>query len=278
MMTGVGVILGTAAYMSPEQARGKTVDKRADIWAFGCVLYEMLTGRSAFAGETVSDTLAAILEREPDWNALPAATPSAVRRLLRRCLEKDPRRRLHDVADARIEIEDALATPTSGGSAGPGGLARGVIGPASSRASPWTLFWAAATFAMAVAVIALAALALRRPAADLRPLRLSIVPPAGTQARIFVAVSASSCSSCHLPSRPDRTPRRRWHAHSSNYQLRAKKVAGACCWQRSTGCPHRFIPLRASSSTKGSCPQRWGFSCGTLTGIQIRDSGFGIRG
>ena len=180
MMTGVGVILGTAPYMSPEQARGKTVDRRTDIWSFGCVLYQMLTGRSAFEGETVSDTIVAILEREPDWNVLPAATPPAVRRLLQRCLENNPRRRLHDAADVRIEIEDALATPTSGGSAGPGGLARGVIVPASSRAFPWTLFWAAATFAMAVAIIALAALALRRPAADLRPLRLSIVPPAGT--------------------------------------------------------------------------------------------------
>jgi serine/threonine protein kinase/Tol biopolymer transport system component len=179
MMTSVGVILGTVAYMSPEQARGKTVDKRADIWAFGAVLYQMLSGRSAFAGETVSDTIVAILEREPDWNALPDATPSAVRRLLQRCLEKDPRRRLHDVADVRIEIEDALATPSSGESAG-SGLARGVIGPGSSRASPRTLAWAAATFAMAVAIIAVAALALRRPVADLRSLRLSIVPPAGT--------------------------------------------------------------------------------------------------
>ena len=167
MMTGVGVILGTAAYMSPEQARGKPVDKRTDIWSFGCVLYQMLTGRSAFAGETVSDTIVAILEREPDWNVLPDATLPAVRRLLQRCLEKDPKRRLHDVADVRIEVEDVLATPTSGGSA-------------SSRASPRTLVWAAVTFAMAVAVIALAVLALRRPVADLRPLRLSLVPPAGT--------------------------------------------------------------------------------------------------
>ena len=178
MMTGVGVILGTAAYMSPEQARGKTVDKRADIWAFGAVLYQMLSGRSAFAGETVSDTIVAILEREPDWNALPDATPSAVRRLLQRCLEKDPRRRLHDVADVRIEIEDALAGPAPR-SPGPSPVA-GVIDLTSSRASPWTLFWAAATVALAVAVIVLAAQALRRPAADLRPLRLSIVPPEGT--------------------------------------------------------------------------------------------------
>ena len=179
MMTGVGVILGTAAYMSPEQARGKTIDKRTDIWSFGCVLYELLTGRSAFAGETVSDTIAAILEREPEWNVLADTTLPAVRRLLQRCLEKDSRRRLHDVADVRIEIEDALTTPASHGSAEPGRV-RGVIGPASSRASRWALLWAAATVAMAVALIALAALALRRPSADPRPLRLSIVPPAGT--------------------------------------------------------------------------------------------------
>ena len=94
--------------MSPEQARGQAVDKRTDIWAFGCVLYEMLTGRPAFRGETVSDTIAAILEREPDWSALPAQTPASIRRLLQRCLEKDPKRRLRDIGDARLEIEEAL--------------------------------------------------------------------------------------------------------------------------------------------------------------------------
>ena len=103
--TREGVILGTAAYMSPQQARGQVVDKRADIWAFGCVLYEMLTGRVAFAGETVSDTIGKILEREPDWSALPAATPSVIRRLLRRCLTKDPKQRLRDIGDVRIEID-----------------------------------------------------------------------------------------------------------------------------------------------------------------------------
>jgi Tol biopolymer transport system component len=107
----MGVILGTAAYMSPEQAKGKTVDKRADIWAFGCVLYEMLTGRAAFRGDTITDTLAAILEREPDWRALPLATPLSIGRLLRRCLDRDVKRRLHAAADARIGIEDALAAP-----------------------------------------------------------------------------------------------------------------------------------------------------------------------
>jgi serine/threonine protein kinase len=106
-----GAILGTAAYMSPEQARGKTVDKRTDIWAYGCVLYEMLTRRRAFVGETASDTIAAILEREPDWTKLPAAAPAHVRRLLRRCLEKDPSRRLRDIGDARLELDEALSSP-----------------------------------------------------------------------------------------------------------------------------------------------------------------------
>jgi len=110
-MTKAGVLLGTAAYMSPEQARGQEADKRADIWAFGVVLQEMLTGQKLFAGDTVSDTLAAVLRAEPRWEDLPAETPLAVRRLLRRCLERDPNRRLHDIADARIEIEDAMAAP-----------------------------------------------------------------------------------------------------------------------------------------------------------------------
>jgi serine/threonine protein kinase len=105
--TSTGVILGTAAYMSPEQARGKSVDKRADIWAFGCVLYEMLTRRVAFPGETLSDTIVSVLDRSPDWSALPSSTPPLVVRLLRRCLEKDPRRRLRDIGDARLDLEDA---------------------------------------------------------------------------------------------------------------------------------------------------------------------------
>jgi Tol biopolymer transport system component len=116
-----GVILGTAAYMSPEQARGKPVDKRADIWAFGCVLYEMLTGRGAFALDTTTDTLSAIVSRDPDWSKLPAGTPAGAIRVLRRCLEKDVRRRLRDIADASADLEDAaradepiLAAPTRG--------------------------------------------------------------------------------------------------------------------------------------------------------------------
>ena len=108
-----GVILGTAAYMAPEQARGKVVDKRVDIWAFGCVLFEMLTGKRVFAGDTLSDVVAAILKTEPEWSALPAAAPAAIRRLLHRCLAKDPGERLHDIADARLEIDEAQNGPPS---------------------------------------------------------------------------------------------------------------------------------------------------------------------
>ena len=110
--TREGVILGTAAYMSPEQARGKPVDARSDVWAFGCVLYEMLTGRAAFGGHTVSDTIAKIIEREPDWAALPPAVSPGVARLLTRCLDKDLRRRLQHIGEARIEIEDVLSGAT----------------------------------------------------------------------------------------------------------------------------------------------------------------------
>jgi serine/threonine-protein kinase len=107
--TELGVVLGTASYMSPEQARGKPVDRRADIWAFGCVLYEMLAARRAFAGDTVTDALAKVIANEPDWTALPAVTPPAVHRLLRRCLHKDPERRLQHAGDARIELEEVIA-------------------------------------------------------------------------------------------------------------------------------------------------------------------------
>ena len=104
--TQMGMIIGTAAYMAPEQARGKAVDRRADIWAFGAVLFEMLTGRRAFPGTDISDVLATVLKSEPDWAAIPAGTSSSVRRLLRRCLEKDPRRRLSAIGDARFDLDD----------------------------------------------------------------------------------------------------------------------------------------------------------------------------
>ena len=160
-MTVGRVILGTAAYMSPEQAKGKPVDRRTDIWAFGCVLYEMISGKPAFTGSDVVDVSAAILAKEPDWNALDPSTPSTVRRLLRRCLAKDTGRRLADVADARLEIEDVVS---------------GVADSRSSNLSPpvqigrtraWRLPWALGI----IALVALAAFSLlRSPSLDRAPL------------------------------------------------------------------------------------------------------------
>jgi serine/threonine protein kinase/Tol biopolymer transport system component len=168
--TGSGVVLGTPAYMSPEQARGLMVDKRTDIWAFGCVVYEMLTGRDAFGGLTPSDTLAAILERAADLQALPAAAPAGIGRLLKRCFEKDPRRRLRDIGEARIEIEDAM---------------RALANPAAQTAATG----AARTSRVAWLVAALATLAvvglsmptirhLRTPAPSRPEMRVEITPPA----------------------------------------------------------------------------------------------------
>src|SRR6185295_18203501 len=176
-LTEAGILLGTAAYMSPEQARGKAVDKRTDIWAFGCVLFEMLTGRSPFSGETVSDTIAAILGREPAWDALPAETPAPVRRLLRRCLERDPKRRLHDIADARIEIDDLQNVARSDASVAPP--------PPASRSrerSAWIVAAIAVIGAVAIVVwqhmtLGEGARGSAGEAGDV--VRLSVVPPPG---------------------------------------------------------------------------------------------------
>ena len=146
--TRAGVILGTAPYMSPEQARGQAVDRRTDIWAFGVILFEMLTGARLFRGETTSDVLAGVLKTEVEWDRLPAGTPPAARRLLRRCLERDPRERLHDFADVRIEIEQAvreLERPETDG----------IDHPARQRwpaALPWGIAALAVAAAAAVAV------------------------------------------------------------------------------------------------------------------------------
>jgi eukaryotic-like serine/threonine-protein kinase len=149
--TEAGRILGTPAYMSPEQARAEIVDKRTDIWAFGCVLFEMLTGKSPFAGRTVSDSIAGILERQPEWNALPAETPGSIQVLLRRCLRKDPEKRLHDIADARIEIDDGALVdqstePTSHHGAGRRlAWAAALLGPAGDPSRTGRVFLHAAT-------------------------------------------------------------------------------------------------------------------------------------
>jgi serine/threonine-protein kinase len=128
-LTRVGVIMGTAAYMSPEQAGGKAADRRADIWSFGAVLYEMLSGKRAFAGESVPDTLASVLKSDPNWNALPAATPLSIRELVRRCLTKDRRQRLQAIGDARIAIEEALGSAPTRETPLPGVVSRRSILP-----------------------------------------------------------------------------------------------------------------------------------------------------
>ncbi len=143
LATQAGIILGTAAYMSPEQAKGKPVDRRADIWAFGCVLYEMLSGKPAFEGETITDILAAVVRAEPDWSSLPETTPVAIRNLLARCLNKDAKQRLRDIGEARIAIEDSL--PGGAESAAPATLAESAaLRPARGsrrwlQALPWAL-------------------------------------------------------------------------------------------------------------------------------------------
>ena len=136
-MTAMGMILGTASYMSPEQAKGKPVDRRADVWAFGVVLYEMLTGTFLFGREDITDTLAAVLTYEPDLTKLPASTPPAIRRLLQHCLAKDKRQRLDSMAAARIEIDDVLDGKVGDAAAGaPAAPARLARGPAPPRSSP----------------------------------------------------------------------------------------------------------------------------------------------
>lgn len=167
--TEAGVILGTAAYMSPEQARGRQVDRRTDIWSFGCVLYECLTGRQAFAGETVSDMIALILQGEPDWKALPGDLPPQVRGLLERCLTKDPKKRLRDIGEARLLLEGGLATTVA--------AAAPQVATASARRGAAWLPWTIAAV-LAIALVVLVALpAVRGPARE-PVLRVSLtVPP-----------------------------------------------------------------------------------------------------
>ena len=170
-MTEAGMILGTAAYMSPEQAKGKAVDKRADIWAFGCVLFEMLTTTRLFAGESVAETLGLIFSREPDLTTLPAGTPARVRTLVARCLVKDPRQRLRDIGEARLALEGAFETT------GPQTTAS-----ATSSRPRERLVWMAALGVAALGMIALAIPAVRylREAPPPTPpeMRTEIVTPA----------------------------------------------------------------------------------------------------
>jgi Tol biopolymer transport system component len=166
--TQMGVILGTAAYMAPEQARGRAADRRADIWAFGVVLYEMLTGTRAFEGEEISDTLASVLKQDPDWSALPPDVPSSLRRLLRRCLEKDPRKRLASIADARLDLDERDDAR--------------IERPAAGMRVPSRTPWIAATIvaALVTGVATWLVSSARRSAAPTLVTRFSILPALAT--------------------------------------------------------------------------------------------------
>ena len=181
--TESGMILGTAAYMAPEQARGKPVDKRADIWAVGVVLYEMLTGRRLFEGETASETIAAVLRQDIDWTVLPAETPDGVRRLLRRCLERDPKNRLHDAADLRLDIVD-LESGETAAITGESGQQRTAI--------PWLVVGIVALLSAIGGAIAARYVYTRTSNAETAsaPVRFAIEPPPEVMNISFVAVAA----------------------------------------------------------------------------------------
>jgi Tol biopolymer transport system component len=175
--TQQGLILGTAAYMSPEQASGQRVDRRTDLWSFGVVLFEMLTGRRVFDGESVSHVIAAVLKTEPEWETLPANTPLPIRRLLRRCLEKDCRRRLESAADARLEIDDALQAP-----------ARETALPPIQAAGRSTRLWQALTALMALIAVSIAGWVFWRPTSE-RASRFEASFPEGATPGDYVSVS-----------------------------------------------------------------------------------------
>jgi Tol biopolymer transport system component len=189
--TMAGVILGTAAYMSPEQARGKPVDRRTDIWAFGCVLFEMLAGRQTFeAGETVTDTIAAIIKNDPDWTALPADTPAHIRALLRRCLQKDARRRLPHIGVARLEIEEgaSVGTPAPGAPVRP-----------ATRVLPWIATAVAVVVAGALAIVLLG----HREPIDVGTIRLSLSAPEGATFGQSTAERGTGTPAPHFAPSPD---------------------------------------------------------------------------
>ncbi len=172
-------MLGTPAYMSPEQARGQSLDRRTDIWSFGCVLYEMLTGRAPFAGDTIADTLAAILEREPDWAALPATVPAAVRTLIRRCLEKDGQQRIVDISVAQFVLDD-LADAAS--ATAPGSSATIALRPPLWR----RMAILSGTWLVGVAMAGSAVWFAVRSTAPPRVSRLHITPPSAASLSVGV--------------------------------------------------------------------------------------------
>jgi Tol biopolymer transport system component len=193
--TAAGMILGTAAYMSPEQARGKEVDRRADVWAFGCVLYEMLTGRQTFpTGETLSDTLAGILVREPDWQALPPRTPPRIRALLERCLRKDERRRIRDLGDARIILEETRTEADA--------LAAAAAMPLASRRRELAL--GALVTLLLLATTGLAARLFLQAPPTLHPVRFDLPTPVGMPNSYYVSPDGKKLAFVTVPAAPSR--------------------------------------------------------------------------
>ena len=190
--TAAGVILGTAGYMSPEQARGNPVDKRADIWAFGVVLFEMLTGNCLFAGDTVSDTLAAVLKSDPDWNLLPPDTPPRLRDLLAHCLQRDPRRRLRDIGDALHELADA-DTPQ--------------VVAAVRRTPKWMFASLIALAALSLVCAAIAYWSLTHPAAVKGPIYTSITLPEGHALFSSPAISPDGTTVAFVSAGPSEQPK-----------------------------------------------------------------------
>ncbi len=178
-MTTVGVLLGTAAYMAPEQARGRATDRRVDVWAFGCVLFEMLTGQQAFPGSDVTEVLATVLKSEPDWKALPSTTPARVRSVLERCLQKDPKLRIRDVGDARLALDGAFETAAAPMPA--------VVAPPQGR----RLLWPAAVVVVALAAAGLTWALCRPTVTPPVPTRFSLVLPTGDQLTFAVGTMVS---------------------------------------------------------------------------------------
>ncbi|OFV91160.1 MAG: hypothetical protein A3G76_16680 [Acidobacteria bacterium RIFCSPLOWO2_12_FULL_65_11] len=196
--TRAGVILGTAAYMSPEQAKGRAADRRSDVWAFGCVLYEMLTGTRAFGGDDISDTLAAVLLREPDWAAIPPSVPAAIRTLVRRCLEKDRKRRIADISTVLFVIDGpamvGTALPTEAGqAAGPVTLA---------KARPYG--WAVAGVFLLTTIALGAVTFVRRAPVDAQTTRFVVSLPDGLNVTTnFALTAAPGASPAPLTISPD---------------------------------------------------------------------------
>ena len=203
--TKAGLILGTAAYMSPEQARGRTVDRRADIWSFGTVLYEMLTGKMAFQGETVSDTLAAVIKSEPDWSALPTRMPAGIRQLLHRCLHKEPKQRLQSIGEARIAIETAMVSGDSGVGATPESVLLST--PAVSRTITWMAGASLGLLLLALGFVLAKVTARTIPTTTASVVRFGITPPPGAtlgaMGRRAIAISPDGTHIAFRANTPD---------------------------------------------------------------------------